>query len=296
MEDIVYIKSLEPAKLTEIYIAFAEAFREYPIPFKLTKEQFVRRFVKNLKMDFALSAGAFSQEGALVAFLFTTVSRYEGKVTAYNGGTGVVPAWRGRKITSRMYDYLMPLFERRGIEQCILEVLTQNDRAIRVYKGIGFEKVKYYRCFVLNKPLADFRNKKPFAAINIQVMKRYNPMIYEGFGNAVPGFSGSVDITSGIKPDDVVVEARVDNQFVGFAIYKPWPGRISLISVKPEMRRQGIGTALIRHICKNSHPKKVSVINVNEDNDDAVAFFESLGFCNDMNQYEMRMNTGFCGV
>lgn len=97
-------------------------------------------------MDWALSFGVFDGED-LVAFILNGVGLDDGLKTAFNTGTGVLPAYRGHGWVDRLYAFAREPFAAAGIEQCKLEVITENHRAIRVYERIGFRILRRVRCF-----------------------------------------------------------------------------------------------------------------------------------------------------
>lgn len=286
MADSMYIKGLKPKDLTEMYITFLDAFSDYAVPFKLTKEQFVRKFVQKLKIDFNLSAGAYNYDGSLAGFIFTAVNYYEGLLTAYNGGTGVRPRYRGFKLTTQMYDYLRPLFIERNIKQCVLEVLTSNERAIKAYEGIGFKKTKYFKCYVLNEEDPIFK-KASNDSVEILQVKSPNWNLYEQFCDYQPSFLDSSRMIIDNLANEIIIEAREDDQCIGFAIYQSNFGRISQIGIQPSHRGRGIGSRLIQYIHQSSTIKKLTIINVNDEAVATKSFFESLKFENQLDQYEM---------
>ncbi|MEQ8478857.1 GNAT family N-acetyltransferase [Fulvivirga sp.] len=286
MADSIYIKNLKPVDLTEMYITFLDAFSDYAIPFKLTKEQFVRKFVQKLKIDFNLTAGAFNYDGSLIGFIFSAVNYYDGKLTAYNGGTGVRPRYRGQQITTQMYEYLRPLFDERKIKQCVLEVLTSNDRAIRAYQNIGFEKTRFFKCYIL----ADVDNLKVMANntnVDIFAVRHPNWDVYDKFYDYQPSFLDSSRMITDNLANETIIEARIEDECVGFAIFQPSFGRISQIGIKPDSRRNGIGSAIINYIFEGSLQKKLTIINVNDEAEGTKSFFTKLGFDNQIDQYEM---------
>lgn len=287
MADSIFIKNLKPVDLTEMYITFLDAFSDYAIPFKLTKEQFVRKFVQKLKIDFNLSAGAFNYDGAMAGFIFTAVNYYDGKLTAYNGGTGVRPRYRGQQLTSQMYDYLMPLFQKRNIKQCVLEVLTSNDRAIKAYQNIGFEKTRYFKCYTLvDADALKVKSSQP-NEMDIIAVRQPNWNTYDKFCDYQPSFLDSSRMISDNLANETIIEARIEDECVGFAIFQPSFGRVSQIAVNSEMRQKGIGSAIVKYIFDASLQKKLTIINVNEDAEVTKTFFMKLGFENQIDQYEM---------
>lgn len=288
MTDSMYIKALKPAELTDMYIAFLDSFSDYPVPFNLTKEQFVRKFVQKLKIDFGLSCGAYHYDGSLAGFIFTTVSYYKGKQTAYNGGTGVRPLYRGNKLTTQMYEYLIPLLKKHSVSQCVLEVLTSNEKAIKAYSAIGFEKSNYYKCFVLTSSTLQVNLEM---SPNIQLIKvsRPNWSRYEKFWDYAPSFLDSSSMIQLNLANETIVEARINDECVGYVIFQPSFGRLSQIGVHHDYRKQGIGEALIHFVREHSIQKKISIINVSIDTDTTTTFFEKLGFENQIDQYEMTL-------
>ncbi|MEQ8925517.1 MAG: GNAT family N-acetyltransferase [Fulvivirga sp.] len=290
MADSIYMKPFKPVDLTEMYITFLDAFSDYALPFKLTKEQFVRKFVQKLKLDFGLSVGAYHYDGSLAGFIFTAVNYYEGKLTAYNGGTGVRPRSRGFRLTTQMYEYLVPLLKERGIKQCVLEVLTSNIRAIKAYEAIGFERTKYFKCYILNNENVDFGDTQYHGEYEIKEVKIPNWNLYGKFCDYAPSFLDTSRMIDDNLANETILEVRDDDECVGFAIYQPSFGRISQVGIKHEKRRKGIGTSLMSYIYQTSTLKKITIINVNNEAEGTKRFFENLGFENQIDQYEMIMS------
>lgn len=284
MADSFYYRSLKPLDLTDMYIAFIDAFSDYPVEFKLTKEQFVRKFVEKLKIDFGLSIGAFDYN-ALAGFVFTSVNHYEDKLTAYNGGTGTRPAYRGNNITFHIYEYLKPLLKQRKIRQCVLEVLTENEKAIKTYNKIGFEKTKYFKCFKLNR--STLKNRP--LEISLDIFSKDYPdwHTYEKFSDAAPSFLDCPNMILQNLANEEVIEAHHDHKCVGYAIFQPSFGRISQIGVSREFRNKGVGSCIMDYIYHRSLQKALTVINIEEKETDTIRFFERIGMSNQINQYEM---------
>lgn len=233
-----------------------------------------------------LSAGAFDQD-TLAGFIFTSVNYYDGKLTAYNGGTGVRPSQRGQQLTLRMYDFLIPRLKEKNVRQCVLEVLTENDRAIKAYRQVGFRETKAYRCFKLeNKNIVVKPPRLPFEIITV---KQPNWELYDSFSDQVPSFLDSPLMIDFNLENETIIEAHAANGCIGYAIYQPDFGRISQIGVAPKFRGYGIAANLIRYIQKTSKQKGLSIINVDKHATGTMAFFKHLGFKNQLDQYEMKL-------
>lgn len=283
-EQTFSIRSLSPKDLNMMYFTFLDSFSDYPMPFRLTKEQFVRKFVEKLKVDFSLSCGIYEND-AMAGFIFTSTNYYLGKLTAYNGGTGVRPSYRGKRFTCRMYEFLLPQLKKEGIKQCILEVLINNPAAIRIYEEIGFQKKALLSCFILKEKMA--RKNKMINNIEIRKISEPDWSKYEDFQDFQATFLDTFTMIDQNLVNEDIIEARIDDEWVGYAIYQSSFGRLSQLAVKPEMRRKGIGSAIMEYILKTSHNKELSVINVNEKDKSMMKFLEALNFKNYINQYEM---------
>jgi len=119
--------------MPQIHRSFSEAFEDYAVNFDLSYHQFANRLLRKLNIKFDHSIGAFSGD-KLVGFLFHTINPYDGKMMAYNGGTGVIPGHRGYGLTKRMYNILIPAIATSEMQAVVLEVLKTNKAAIKAYE------------------------------------------------------------------------------------------------------------------------------------------------------------------
>ena len=139
------IKNLEHTPLKDIVAALVEAFSDYFVPMPDSVSYWENRF-RIAMLDPTLSFGMFDGD-SLVGFILIGVDNHGGHLTAFNTGTGVLPKYRGMAIVDKLYEYAIPQFKSRGITHCALEVIERNQKAIKVYERIGFEKHIFYHCF-----------------------------------------------------------------------------------------------------------------------------------------------------
>lgn len=277
------LKYLQKENLKEMHEAFLHAFSDYQIPFDLSFAEFNKKFVEKLNMDFSVSPAVLSDD-KIVAFIFTSLNYYDGQLTAYNGGTGVIPSHRGTGLVKQMYNYLLPKLQEKKVTQCTLEVLTQNERAIRSYESCGFRKSRYYHCFKLV-------GRKTFTQFNypwgIRVSLFPDWKTYTKFFNFLPSFLDTPSMIDHNLPNERIIEAVLDGEVVGYAIFQPFQGRISHIGVKSSWRRKGIGASLLNYIYDDSANKNLSMINVNKEATEIKEFLHRMGFENQFDQWEM---------
>ena len=122
-------KTLGQTDFENIVEAFNDAFADYEIQLQRTKEELLQK-IRVEDIDLSLSAGAFDGD-TLVGFIFFGIDDHvNGIKTAWDGGTGVIPAYRGHKLTQRMFEFIQPALKQAGVKKILLEVLENNTVAI----------------------------------------------------------------------------------------------------------------------------------------------------------------------
>ena len=124
---------------------FLSAFENYFVQMP-TDHEFYRERWKAAGVRYDLSYGMFDDD-KLIGFIINAIDKRQGHLTAYNSGTGVIPEYRGKRLVKSIYEYAITDLIEKGITKCQLEVITENEKAIKSYEGIGFQKCKHYKCF-----------------------------------------------------------------------------------------------------------------------------------------------------
>jgi ribosomal protein S18 acetylase RimI-like enzyme len=139
------VRTLESVDIHEVIDCFLKAFEGYYVAFPTDHDFYLDRWESaGVKLDF--SYGAF-EDGELIAFLIHAIDYRAGQVIAFNTGTGVLPEFRGRRIVAAMYEFAIPDLKMKGITYTLLEVIQQNEKAVSVYKNVGFEIRREFQCF-----------------------------------------------------------------------------------------------------------------------------------------------------
>jgi len=139
------VKSLSSIPFQKIIDCFNDSFEGYFVKMP-TDASFYENRWKVAKVDYKLSFGMFDNNH-LVGFIINAVDYRNGEKIAYNTGTGVIPSHRGRKIVKTLYDFAIPFLKKNGINNCSLEVITENTFALKAYQRIGFNICKTYKCY-----------------------------------------------------------------------------------------------------------------------------------------------------
>lgn len=148
------VKNLSETPLDELIACFLIAFENYYVKMPTDKAYYENRW-KAAKVDFSLSYGMFVKD-KLVGFIIHAVDTRRGVLTAFNTGTGVIPDYRGRRVVKAIYEYALRDLRAKQIAKSTLEVIIENELAIKAYQSIGFKISKTYKCFA-----GDIQLKEP---------------------------------------------------------------------------------------------------------------------------------------
>lgn len=273
------IKNLANTNFKSIVDCFNEAFANYFVTIHATADYLSTRW-KGARIDPELSFGVFDGE-KLVAFMFIGVDTHYGKLTAHNDGTGVIPAYRGNRLVDKMYEVALPKFKARGIEQCTLEVIQENVRAIKVYERIGFEKIRGVNCF----GGAIIQQNTPIPkSITIKKAEQPNWRMYKTCFDFVPCWNNSLAWVKAIQDTFEVVELYDNQRFVGFAAANE-SGSLPIFGIHPDFRQQGYGRILLEHIAQTRPNLRTN--NVDDRATATLSFLKNMGMKNSINQNEM---------
>ncbi len=139
------VKSLKNINYPILMDCFNKAFHNYFVKLP-TDTNFWKERWQQAKVDLSLSYGMFDKD-RLIGFIINAIDQRNGELTAYNAGTGVLPQYRGEKIVKSIYDFALPNLKQNGITKCTLEVIKENEIAIKSYRSIGFVISKNYKSF-----------------------------------------------------------------------------------------------------------------------------------------------------
>ncbi|MFA0962195.1 GNAT family N-acetyltransferase [Roseivirga sp. BDSF3-8] len=281
---MTYITSLTQAKLSEMYTAFSAAFKKYPISFDLSLADFERKFITKLNLDRQASAGVFDGE-RLVGFLFQTLGWHHEDLVAYNGGTGVLQDYRGRDLTRQMYAYVEQHCANSGACRFLLECLTNNAPAVRVYKACDFTITRLFHCFFLEKDFLP--NIRLAQKVNMTLPSAPDWHLLAKLGQGMPAFEESIHQLKRNAALYTVVEARIENEAVGCLMFDRITGRVAYLCVAEAYRRLGIATSMLHKMASMSYSPVIAAVNIDEGASELIGYFRRMTFENRFDQYEM---------
>ena len=268
----------------ELYATFTEAFSDYVYPFALTETQFRNHLLLN-GVDLERTAGCFIG-GQLVGFSLNGFGDWEGVSTVYDAGSGVIPSYRRRHICESMFDMMLPVFRDQGIEQCLLEVITSNTGAIRLYEKLGFHikrELALLQC--------DGEVLAPFPVSNeieVRAMEKPDWDLFATFWDGIPSWQNSPQAIDRSQRNKTFKGAFLGDKCVGYIIYSSKFGRAAQMAVAKDTRHHGVGTALLKAMqADTAAGYSLQVINIDKGMPRAMQFFKDHGFYERLAQYEM---------
>lgn len=267
----------------ELYRTFTKAFSDYVIPFALTEQQF-RNHLNLTGVDLKRTVGCLNG-GSLIGFSLNGFGTWNGKPTAYDAGTGVIPAERRQGISEQMFRLMLPEFRRSGVEQFLLEVITTNSGAISLYEKLGFTSQRILALLQCDEPLATSASPSSFVIREVDTLDWQH---FSRFWDAKPAWQNSIEAISRSNKLRRVAVAFDGDRCVGYVIFSMKFGRIAQIAVDREHRRRGIGTDLLRYVeSQTADGFSLQIINIDTSHHESIAFFEALGFYRRVIQHEM---------
>lgn len=126
--------------------AFNAAYSIYPVPMALTGAQ-LDLMLRQRNFAPELSAVIRSESGRIDAFWLTGVAPQQVPETAYAIALGVRPGETGAGLARANFAFVRQFAAAAGFTSMTLEVIETNDRARRLYEGLGFVPTRRLACF-----------------------------------------------------------------------------------------------------------------------------------------------------
>lgn len=263
------IRTLTASDVDALFAAFTEAFSDYVVPLTPTREQFLEMITRRGWLP-EVSAGAFDDD-SMVAF---TVNGIDG-TRAYDSGTGVVPSHRRHGLARDLMRASYPLLRARGCSEYVLEVIDGNVRAHALYLAEGFGETR---------GLQSWRYESSSLRVDESTRTARRPddsATRRLWWNITPSWQNTA--ASIARANDNHVTLGDDD---GYVIVFPSNGDVPQLAVRPEARRRGVGTRLLRAAAEVAG-KPLRIMNVDERDAGIAAFLERAGAVRFVRQLEM---------
>lgn len=269
------IKNLKNTPISDIVECLVEAFEDYFVQMPSEVEFWEKRY-ERARVKYELCYGVFDK-GQLVAFMINGIDRLNGHLTAFNTGTGVIPAYRGQQLVDKMYAHAIPILKKEGITKCALEVIQENARAIRVYQRIGFaiqRNLKSYKGTLSSSGETVEIQKMDFSKIAELGYPKHNFYAWDFANDAL------------LQPGNVYEAYTVmgdEHKILGYFVIDPTKGMLA--QIEADAKDFPTFATAIHQISK-----EVRIVNVDDRRTDLIENLLANGLENSINQYEMEMS------
>jgi len=274
-EDI-RIEKLTPERLDHLVKVQEEAFSDYIIPIKSSKEFFLD-FQRSVGGDLSTVLLA-SDAGRIVGYINPVIDGKE----AWIGGIGVIPQYRSSGIGTKLMRSAEDLCQNRGVQSITLEVIEGNDRAQRLYERLGYSVSRMFLSAEGKPARFEGFGIQPKVASFSEVLylheKSYKDSCWQRRKRAAVIQSAKGAESYKVEGGFVMIRAVETSGFIPF------------LGVLPEARRRGIGTALAKYALTklwDAGVFKVALYNINEDMQ-TVRMLDEFDFKVTMKQIEMK--------
>ncbi|KAN0025753.1 hypothetical protein ACTFIU_005416 [Dictyostelium citrinum] len=152
----IIIKKLKDCDKDEFTKLWNESHSDHYHSWQKTRDEIEKRN-KLFKLSEENSKVAFINDKQ-VGLLLTATLEVGGKIVGWNGATAVLKEYRRYGIATLLYKEILKDYKKQGIERALLEVITINEGAKKLYFKLGFEIFSHL--IVLYSTLNESLNKQ----------------------------------------------------------------------------------------------------------------------------------------
>ncbi|MFC4101777.1 GNAT family N-acetyltransferase [Paenibacillus xanthanilyticus] len=130
-------RPLHAFTLEQLTSLWNEGFQQYFVNLNFTLDMFLKRSVTE-GLSFAHSFAILDGERP-IGFVMNGFRQEGGRKIAWNGGTALVPEYRGRFIGKRLMEEALRIYRAENVDTALLEAIKENAPAIALYRKYGYE-------------------------------------------------------------------------------------------------------------------------------------------------------------
>lgn len=280
----MHFATLAHTDITTLTNTFNEAFAGYELSLQMTPKALQHKIMVE-DIDLSFSVGAFDGD-QLAGFIFWGIGHVNDRLCAWDGGTGVIPQYRGRQLTQKMFAHALPLLKNVGVTRLLLEVLENNKTAYDIYSGLGFKETRILHAYEGNV------ERIPKSKFTVETIRHEDAAMLAAMADWTPAWQQMNKRIQNRGADITTIGIKEGAQCVAYAQYhydtRRNSTRVCQFAVAKTHRRQGLGTALFQYI-QEKHVLPITVINVDGTSVATNSFVKAIGLPHLISQYEMDM-------
>lgn len=209
---MITFKRVSSLSFEEAAQLFNEGFKHYFTEITLTVDALVKK-IANEGLSPEHSVVAYDQSTP-IGFVLNGFRTINGQKVSWNGGTGIIPEYRGKGVGKELIKACYDIYKEEGVDLCLLEAISENKRAIKLYENMGYSVFEELTILVNNQALPNGAfscdNKYEWQhAIpqDVQCLSFHNPMT--AWQTQAPS----------VKDGEAVI-VKENGETVGYAVYK----------------------------------------------------------------------------
>ncbi|HKR22346.1 MAG TPA: GNAT family N-acetyltransferase, partial [Pyrinomonadaceae bacterium] len=271
---MITYRLLNDEDFRSLYDCFLLAFSDYEVDMRMSVEQFRQRLMRD-GVSLPMSAAAFDDDERMIGFCINGVGEWQGKQTAYDAGTGVIPGYRGRGVAKELFAFLERRLKEADVVQYLLEVLASNIPAATLYRKLGFEDTRRLAVFRSHTRIDNSRVRE------IRRLERPDWQLFQSFWDGYPSWQNSIAAVERVS-DKMIVGAYIEGECVGYGVVFVPSSNLMQLAVSPQHRRKHIGSTILAALETRDHLK---INNIDERLTSSLAFYEANGYKQVLNQF-----------
>ena len=183
---------------------------------------------------------------------------------------------------------MLPVFMAEGVEQFLLEVITSNHVAIRLYEKLGFHAVRELALLQCDSEIKIGRDLQQTVEVSEITEPDWESLFT--FWDGKPSWQNSIAAVKRSIAMKRILGAFVEDSCVGYIAFSANFGRVAQIAVDKRLRNQGVGTTLVQKMqAETADGYSLQVINIDKSLETVMKFFANRGFYERLSQHEMLM-------
>jgi ribosomal protein S18 acetylase RimI-like enzyme len=172
---------------------------------------------------------------------------------------------------------VLPDLREHGSRQYLLEVLSTNDKAIALYRSLGFSTTRMLQCWSFAGAAAPEHQIREVTA---------DWPLFRTWCEVAPSWQNCTDSILRSGGAHVILGAFDERQLAGYAVVYLENGGLPQLAVAPSHRRRGLGTSLLR-AARFRAALPLKILNVDENAEGTQAFLAAADAETTVRQHEM---------
>lgn len=169
MTSDIELKRASECTFRELLFAWNTGFVGYFVDMTLSLDALLARLsAEGISLDSSLIAFA---EKEPVGFLLNGFRKRKEKNIAWNGGTGVVPSFRGKGIGKLLVNAALDIYAEQQVNWATLEAISDNVPAIELYKKCGYDIVDELTFLQTEKEIEKFTRSEKYEVRTVPPVK-----------------------------------------------------------------------------------------------------------------------------